>query len=168
MKNIIDILSDIYNRLYDWSWPIGFFGFIGILVATGITHNQNIFIIGSITLTVFYVFIFGYMWLYPFEYLSERFTLWIHSFNKYKLSKNEVKLWNNIIQKAQVGYNEWWDITKGNDMCGPWIKDYTEEENNLLDKIHKYFYGDGWYVSMPISCAQVNYVMYEDIKNKVK
>ena len=97
MRNRIDILSDIYNKLYDWCWPIGFFGFIGILVATGITQNQNIFIIGSIALIVFYVFIFGYMWLFPFEHLGERFTLWIHSFNKYKLSKNEVKLWGNIM-----------------------------------------------------------------------
>ena len=86
---------------------------------------------------------------------------------KYKLNANEKLLWDSIIKKAQLGYDEWFNKTKGNDICGPWIKDYTEEENNLLDKIHKHFYDDDWYISMPISCAQVNYVMYEDIKNKV-
>lgn len=168
MRNRIDILFDIYNKLYDWGWPIGFFVFIGILVATGITHNQNIFIIGSIALTVFYVFIFGYMWLYPFEHLGERFNLWIHSFNKYKLSENEVKLWDNIMNKADKGYIEWCVQTQGDDMCGPWIKDYTEEEGKLIDKIHEYFYGEHWYIVMPISASQCYYQMFYDIKDKIK
>lgn len=155
--------AKIYNIIYDLMFPISFFGFVGILIATGITKNENIFIIGSavlITLEVIAMFYLFFSW--------NRIKFWLKTKLKYKLTNDERILWNNIIQKAQVGYNEWWDVTKGNDMCGPWIKDYTEEENNLLDKIHKYFYGDGWYVSMPISCAQVNYVMYEDIKNKVK
>ena len=168
MRNRIDILSDIYNKLYDWGCPISFFGFIGILVATGITHNQNIFIIGSIALIVFYVFIFGYMWLYPFEHLGERFTLWIHSFNKYKLSENEVKLWGNIMNKADKGYVEWFAQTQGDDMCGPWISDYTEEEGKLIDKIHEYFYGEHWYITMPISASQCYYQMFYDIKDKIK
>ena len=37
MRNRIDILSDIYNKLDDWSCPISFFCFIGILVASEIT-----------------------------------------------------------------------------------------------------------------------------------
>ena len=153
----------IYNLIYDLLVPVSFFGFIGILVATGITKNENIFIIGStvlITIEVIAMFYLFFSW--------NRIKFWLKTKLKYKLTNDERILWNNIIQKAQTGYNEWLDVTKGNDICGPWIKDYTEEENNLLDKIHKYFYGDGWYVSMPISCAQVNYVMYEDIKNKVK
>jgi hypothetical protein len=168
MRNRIDVLSDIYNKLYDWGWPIGFFSFIGILVATGITHNQNIFIIGSIALTVFYVFMFGYMWLYPFDYLGERFNLWIHSFSKYKLSENEVKLWDNIMNKADKGYIEWLSQTQGDDICGPWIKDYTEEEGKLIDKIHEYFYGEHWYITMPISASQCYYQMFYAIKDKIK
>jgi len=155
--------AKIYNIIYDLLFPISFFGFIGILVATGITKNENIFVIGSvvlITIDVIAMFYLFFSW--------NRIKFWLKTKLKYKLTNDEKILWNNIIQKAQVGYNEWCDVTKGNDICGPWIKDYTEEENNLLDKIHKYFYGDGWYVSMPISCGQVNYVMYEDIKNKVK
>ena len=159
---IIDKVK-LYNLVYDLLLPVSFFGFIGILVATGITKNENIFIIGSVVLIT--IEVIGMFYLF-FSWNMIKF--WLKTKLKYKLTNNERILWNNIIQKAQIGYNEWWDSTKGNDMCGPWIKDYTEEENNLLDKIHKYFYGDGWYVSMPISCAQVNYVMYEDIKNKVK
>ena len=155
--------AKIYNLIYDLSLPVSFFGFIGILIATGITKNVNIFIIGSIILIALEVIVMFYLF---FSWNGIKF--WIKTKLKYKLINDERILWNNIIQKAQAGYNEWLYVTNGDDICGPWIKDYTEEENNLLDKIHKYFYGDGWYVSMPISCAQVNYVMYEDIKNKVK
>lgn len=155
--------AKIYNIIYDLLFPISFFGFIGILVATGITKNENIFVIGSVVLIIIDIIAMFYLF-----FSWNRIKFWLKTKLKYKLTNDEKILWNSIIQKAQVGYNEWWDVTKGNDICGPWIKDYTEEENNLLDKIHKYFYGDEWYVSMPISCGQVNYVMYEDIKNKVK
>lgn len=158
---------DFYNRLYDWGWPIGFFSLIIVLIISGITQNQNIFIIGASILITFCIFSIIYMWLFPFEHLGERFTLWIHSFNKYKLSENEVKLWNNIIDKVDKGYIEWFAQTQGDDMCGPWIKDYTEEEGNLIDKIHKYFYGEHWYITMPISASQCYYQMYNDIKDKV-
>ena len=53
-------------------------------------------------------------------------------------------------------------------MFGPWIKDYTEEEGNLIDKIHEYFYGEHWYIAMPISAGQCYYQMYNDIKDKIK
>lgn len=85
----------------------------------------------------------------------------------YKLTPEERLLWNSLVQKANNGYVEWWSQTQGDDICGPWIKDYTKEENDLLNKIHEYFYGIGWYVATPISTSQVNYVMYEDVKNKV-
>lgn len=86
---------------------------------------------------------------------------------KYKLNKDEQILWESIVNKAELGYNEWYEKTKGDDMCGPWINT-TKEENDLLDKIHKYYYGDNWWVSFPISTAQVNFIIYEDIKNKIK
>lgn len=159
---------DIYNLIYNWGWAITFLLFLGILVATGITQNPNIFLIGGIILIILEILWMIYMWLFPFEHLDERFILWVHSFGKYKLTDDEKILLESINVKAKLGYDEWYECTKGDDLCGPWIKDYTEEENDLLDKIHKYFYGDNWYVVMPISGAQVNYVKYEDIKNKVK
>lgn len=168
MKNRIDILSDIYNKLYDWGWPILLHLFFCILIATGITNNQNIFIIGSVIIILLTICLMIYFWLYPFEYLGERFTLWIHSFSKYKLSENEVKLWGNIINKVDKGYLEWYAQTQGDDICGPWIKDYTEEEGKLIDKIHEYFYGEHWYITMPISASQCYYQMFYDIKDKIK
>jgi len=108
------------------------------------------------------------MWLFPFEHLNEQFKLWIHDFRKYKLNNNEKLLFNNLIYNSKIGYSEWYEQTHGNDICGPWIKDYSSEENELLEKIHRYYYGDHWYVTMPISGAQVNYIMLQDIKDKVK
>jgi len=88
---------------------------------------------------------------------------------KYKLSEEEIPLWNSLTNKAYQAYTEhvmrypkWYD-----NICPPGILNYTSEENNLLEKIHKYFYGDDWYISMPISGAQVNYIMWEDVKDKV-
>ena len=167
MRNRIDILSDIYNILYDCCWPIMFFSFIGILITSGIFQSEKIFFIGLIILLFVCIFWMVYMWLFPFEHLSERFILWIHSFNKYKLSENEVKLWGSIMSKADNGYIEWFAQTQGNDMCGPWIKDYTEEEGKLIDKIHKHFYGEHWYITMPISASQCYYQMFYNIKDKV-
>ena len=88
---------------------------------------------------------------------------------KYKLINEEEKaLWNNICKKAKIGYDEWFDQTQGNDLCGPWLKDYTKHEEALIEKIHSYFYGDDWYCVMPLTCSQVNYLMYYEIKDKVK
>ena len=159
---------DIYNKIYNYMFPISFLSFLGILIATGITKNPNIFLIGGIIVIVLHILWIIYMWLFPFEHLLERFVLWIHSFNKYKLSENEVKLWGNIMNKADNGYKEWYARTQGDDMCGPWIKDYTKDEGNLIDKIHKHFYGEHWYIAMPIGAAQCYYQMYYDIKDKIK
>ena len=159
---------DIYNLIYNLGWPISFLSFLGILIATGITQNTNIFLIGGIIVIILDILWMIYMWLFPFEHLNERFILWIHSFKKYKLSENEKILWSNIMNKADAGYKEWCEQTKGDDMCGPWIKDYSKEEGNLIDKIHKYFYGEDWYITMPISAAQCYFQMYYDIMNKLK
>lgn len=152
-----------YNFLYDWSFPISFFAIIGIMMATAITKNNIIFYIGFSTLIVFDLFTIFYCF-----FDLENFKFWFKSLFKYKLTDNERILYDSLQQKAKTGYDEWFEKTKGNDLCGPWIKDYAKEENDFLDKVHKYFYGDDWYVSMPISCAQVNYIMFEDIKDKVK
>ena len=88
---------------------------------------------------------------------------------KYKLNIDETILWNSIISKAKQGYEEY--IKKypnwHDNLCPPWIKDYTKEEYDLVYKIHEYFY-PGWYSSWPISGAQVMYEMYENIKDKIK
>ena len=49
-------------------------------------------------------------------------------FNKIYILNNEEKvIWNNIVTKASEGFDEWEEQTKGNDICGPWIKDITPE-----------------------------------------
>ena len=85
----------------------------------------------------------------------------------YTLNDHEKELWDSIEKKAKIGYDEWFAKTKGDDLCGPWIKDYTKEENDLIDKIHHQLYGEDWWIAMPIHTAQVNYVMYEDIKDRL-
>lgn len=88
-------------------------------------------------------------------------------FNKIYILNNEEKvIWNNIITKANEGFGEWMKQTKGNDLCGPWIKDITPEEIRLIDKIHSKFNKDWWW-AMPISQAQVCYIQFTQIENKV-
>ena len=88
-------------------------------------------------------------------------------FNKIYILNNEEKvIWNNIITKANEGFDEWEEQTKGNDICGPWIKDITPEEIRLIDKIHSKFNKD-WWCAVPISQAQVCYVQFTEIENKV-
>ena len=161
---------DTYNLILNLSWPITitFLSFLIILTVTGITQNPNVLLIGGIILIILEILQIIYMWLFPFEHLGERFKLWVRSFRKYKLTDDEKILWESLKVKAKLGYNEWLARTKGDDLCGPWIKDYTKEENNLLDKIHEYFYGKNWYVALSISGAQVNYIMFNDIMHKIR
>lgn len=85
----------------------------------------------------------------------------------YTLKENEIELWKIIEEKAKIGYTEWLEKTKGDDICGPWIKDITEEEVKLINKIHEYFFGKDWCIAIPMSTSQVCSVQYDDIKNKV-
>ena len=88
-------------------------------------------------------------------------------FNKIYILNNEEKvIWNNIVTKANEGFVEWEKQTKGDDICGPWIKDITPEEIRLIDKIHSKFNKDLW-CSVPISQAQVCYIQFTEIENKV-
>ena len=86
----------------------------------------------------------------------------------YYLTKEEIPVWESIEKKAEIGFDEWFDRTNGDDICGPWIKDISKEEVALIDKIHELYYGKDWRISIPISTSQVCYVMYEDIRYKVK
>ena len=49
-----------------------------------------------------------------------------------------------------------------------WPEQYPYNCVNPNCNGHKIFYGDDWIICLPISTAQVNYIMYIDIKNKVK
>lgn len=86
----------------------------------------------------------------------------------YYLTNYEKPIWDSIKRKSEIGYKEWLEKTKGDDICGPWIKDITEEEVKLIDKIHKHFFGEDWWIAVPISTAQVCSVKYDNIKDKVK
>lgn len=86
----------------------------------------------------------------------------------YTLKDDEKELWTSIVRKAKEGYDEyiekypnWYD-----NICPAWVKDYTDEEYQLVHKIHEKFY-PGWYSSLPISGAQIMFEMYWDIKDKV-
>ena len=88
--------------------------------------------------------------------------------NKYKLNSTEIPLWNSIEQKAKDGYREFVsDPRYKENMCGPWTRNSNIDERALLSKIHEEYYGSDWHVVMPISQAQVDYTMYENIKDKV-
>jgi len=102
--------------------------------------------------------------------IFNKIKIWLKSlfeYNKYKLTDEEIPIWESIVLKEYQGYLEWYEKTKGDDLCGPWIKDITPEEVALLDKIHEKYYGNDWWIATPISTAQVCYVEYEDIKDKV-
>ena len=87
---------------------------------------------------------------------------------KYILNDEEKKLWNSIINKAQSGYHEWNAKEDKYDYLSPWMSPHlTKEEQNLIDKIHEYYY-PGDYIICPTGAAQADYVWFSDIKSKVK
>ena len=87
---------------------------------------------------------------------------------KYILNNEEKKLWDSIINKAQCGYHEWNTKEDKYDYLSPWMSPHlTKEEQNLIDKIHEYYY-PGDYIIFPTGAAQADYVWFLDIKNKVK
>lgn len=152
----------IYDLVYNFHVPIIFLLFIGSLVTTGITGNVLYFVIGTVTAIILSLFSIFYLYV-DFSIIKR----WWNSLFKYKLSEEERKLYNSILIKDAMGYGEWYDKTKGDDICGHWIKDITEEVK-LIDKIHEHFFGKDWWIAVPISTAQVCAVMLDDIKNKVK
>ena len=99
--------------------------------------------------------------------LLTKIKLWWNSLFKYKLTGRERELYNSILIKDAIGYGEWYAKTHGDDICGHWIKDITEEEVKLINKIHEHFFGKNWWITIPISTAQVCSIQYNDIKNKV-
>ena len=152
-----------YEWLFDWHVPIIFVLFIGSLVLTGINQNSLYCVIGWSIAFVFSIFSMCY--LYD---SANHIKFWWKSLFKYKLSKEEIPIWESIVNKEYEGYKEWLEQTKGDDLCGHWVKDITPEEVALLDKIHQKYYGKDWYVIMPLSTAQVCAVEYDDVKDKIK
>lgn len=73
----------------------------------------------------------------------------------------------NIEKKAQAGLKAC-KIQYPDGGCTPWIDDLTKSEIEILDIIHAIFYGEDWYIVDPISSAQCNYVLWEDIKKHIK
>ena len=95
--------------------------------------------------------------------------MYFRKHKKYILNNEEKKLWGSIINKAQSGYHEWNAKEDKYDYLSPWMSPHlTKEEQNLIDKIHEYFYGEHWYITMPISASQCYYQMFYDIKDKIK
>ena len=87
--------------------------------------------------------------------------------HKYVLTEQELPLWASIVAKANKGYGEWFHKTKGDDLCGPWIKDINKKEIELIDKIYTKYYGNDWILTMSLSTEQVSYSQYNEIKDKV-
>ena len=44
---------------------------------------------------------------------------------------------------------------------------FNNIEGLLLDKIHAHFYGKDWYISDSIGCKEVDYILFNDIRNKL-
>lgn len=106
--------------------------------------------------------------------VCKSFNKWLNTPIKdksvYQLTDKEGILWDSITKKADKGYSEFCEECKKDNhyMGWPWVSPYlTTEENNLLNKIHEYFY-PGDYIVDPISARQADYIWYEDIKYKVK
>ena len=102
------------------------------------------------------------------NYSKRDIQMYFRKNKKYILNNEEKKLWNSIINKAQSGYHEWNAKEDKYDYLSPWMSPHlTKEEQNLIDKIHEYYY-PGDYIIYPIGAAQADYVWFSDIKSKVK
>lgn len=124
------------------------------------------------TIVVHSFFIIAFSIIVLLDNTNKKFSNWLNqSVSKsstYKLSTEEVILWESIQQKAQNGFIEYNSKDNKEDYMGCWMSPHlTKEESELLDKIHEYFY-PGDYIVDPIGASQANYIWYSDIKNKVK
>ena len=89
---------------------------------------------------------------------------------KYILTEDEISLWRNIIEKATNGYGKSIKYYEKhpNTLYWPWVSPkLTDLESELLQKIHDKFYGEDYYIDDPISPSQVNFILYNNVKDKV-
>jgi len=103
-----------------------------------------------------------------FKILSKFFG--IDFFNMtYTLKDEEKELWNSIVEKAKCGHQEFWKECEKdpNYMGWPWMSpDLTKEESEFIKNLHYKFFGLDYIVD-PIGCAQVDYMWYKDIKDRI-
>ena len=86
----------------------------------------------------------------------------------YKINDEERPIWNSIVIKANNGYTEFCNQYDDTDICVcPWTQELSTEEYKLLNKIHEKCIGEGWYIIDPLGVSQINYIMYDDVKDKV-
>lgn len=149
----------LYNLYFNMHAPILFFWSLFIFALIPL-NNKTLIIINVVLWILFFLFSILYF------YCGFNFK-----FNKYKLTSDELILWRSIEEKANKGYDEYLEkqkIQKIDYFFPPIrIKGITDDERDLLDKIHAKYYGDDWYVTISMSMEQVCYVEYNDIKNKV-
>ena len=87
----------------------------------------------------------------------------------YTLKDEEKGLWNSIVEKAERGYQEFWEECEKdpNYMSWPWMSSgLTKEESEFLETLHYKFFGLDYIVD-PIGCAQADYMWYKDIKDRI-
>lgn len=103
-----------------------------------------------------------------FKTLSKIFG--IDFFNMtYTLKDEEKELWNSIVEKAERGYQEFWEECKKDPdyMSWPWMSPgLTKEESDFIETLHYKIFGLDYIVD-PIGCAQADYAWYNDIKNRI-
>ena len=148
--------------LFDAHVPVAFIWFFVGLLLSGATRNTTIYCWTMVPLLVFLSFCICYFYI---DYKTIKF--WWRSLFKYKLTGREVELWGTIEKKVNDGFIEWYAKTQGDDLCGPWIANITPEETSLIEKIHEKYYGKDWWIAMPIGVAQVSYIQYQNIKDKI-
>lgn len=141
-----------------------FFWCIGMMF---FMNNQTLFIIQ------FILFLIACGWfMKPYiNFDIKQFIKKLYRPNSYKLTEEETPLWESIIKKAMHGFYEYTVHVKKypDEICPPWIGEtLTDDELKLLYKLHNMFYEKGWYIVDPIGPSQVQYIMYEDVKDKVK
>jgi hypothetical protein len=104
------------------------------------------------------------------EILSKRFHDWLDRTPQYELTSEEKAIWYSIQEKATKGYDEFCEECRKDEKYWgwPWVSPgLTKEEQELVRKIHEYFY-PGDYIVDPIGVSQADYLWYKEIKHKVK
>lgn len=90
--------------------------------------------------------------------------------SSYCLDLEESAIWHSISQKARDGYLEW--IENREDRNREIYPCYTQMlqpcETELLKKIHDRYFGKDFYIAFPLGPNQVNWIMYQDICDKVR
>lgn len=104
-----------------------------------------------------------------FKTLSKFFGIDIFGMTYTIRDPEEKIMWDNIVKKAERGYQEFWkECEKDRNYMGwPWMSPgLTKEESEFIEMLHNKFFGLDYIVD-PIGCAQADYAWYEDVKNRI-